>query len=175
MALTKLNYTGQGTIPSASLPTIPISKIPTITSAKMPSDSVLQVIYASYNTQKSSPSSTFADTGLTATIIPTSASSKILVSVQQNGVYKSGGNTTGVGIKILRDSTDLGLIASRAGGDVANVDNSIGTVGGDIYDSPNTTSATVYKSQYAATSNTGSAWVQIYNVVSTITLMEIKG
>ena len=41
---------------------------------------ILQVVNGTYSTQTTSSSSTPADTGLTATITPTSASSKILVS-----------------------------------------------------------------------------------------------
>jgi hypothetical protein len=46
---------------------------------------VLQVVNASYATRTSSTTSTYADTGLTATITPTAATSKILVIANQNG------------------------------------------------------------------------------------------
>ena len=55
---------------------------------------VLQVVYATTAAQAVSTSSTYGDTGLTATITPQSADSKILVCVSQNGVHKSSGDTS---------------------------------------------------------------------------------
>ena len=52
----------------------------------MPTGSVLQVVQAEYSSETSSTSGTYADTGLTATITPTTSSSKILVSVNQNRI-----------------------------------------------------------------------------------------
>jgi len=40
---------------------------------------VVQIVYASYSTYTSTNSSTYADTGCSASITPTSASNKILV------------------------------------------------------------------------------------------------
>ena len=50
------------------------------------SGKVLQVVNATYSTYTSTSSSTFADTGLTATITPTSATSKILVNVSLSNI-----------------------------------------------------------------------------------------
>ena len=43
---------------------------------------ILQVVNATYSTQTTSSSSTYADTGLSASITPSSSSSKVLVIVQ---------------------------------------------------------------------------------------------
>ena len=51
----------------------------TLPGTRLPANSVLQVVTATYNISTSTTSGTHADTGLTATITPTSASSKILV------------------------------------------------------------------------------------------------
>ena len=71
MALTKLNYTGQGTIPIAS--------IPTITGDKMPTGSVLQVVNA-YHTASTEISTSYT-TYLNPSITPILTSSKILILV----------------------------------------------------------------------------------------------
>jgi hypothetical protein len=51
------------------------------------SGAVLQVVNATYSTYTSSSSSTFADTGLTASITPSATSSKILVIVSYKTFY----------------------------------------------------------------------------------------
>jgi hypothetical protein len=53
----------------------------------VPAGSVLQTIYINYNTNSSyATSASFVDTGLTASITPTSATSKILILVSINGI-----------------------------------------------------------------------------------------
>ena len=82
MALTKLNYTGQGTIPDASLPTIPIGKIPTLTGTKMPAGSVLQVKehYRSRSSTTINLSTSF-EAVLTTLVTPLNANSTFCVRV----------------------------------------------------------------------------------------------
>jgi hypothetical protein len=146
----------------------------TLGKARLPTGSVLQVVNASYSTTTSSASNVYADTGLTATITPTSATSKILVLVDQNGVYVDGNANQGADIKLLRGSTTLALIGGRAGGDkVVSVIMSIGSVSSNYLDSPATTSATTYKTQFLSNNNAATVYVQVYSSVSTITLMEI--
>ena len=133
---------------------------------------VLQVVSAVYGTQAYSSSSTFASTGLTASITPTSASSKILVVVHQNGVYKDGSNTSGVAIRLMRDATEIADFGDRTAGDNTTT-NSVGAVSMSYLDTPATASSVTYETRFRATSNTGGAYVQVYSADSTITLMEI--
>ena len=70
MALTKLNYTGQGTIPIAS--------IPTITGAKMPTGSVLQTVSNTFTGVNTFNNET-ADTGLSCAITPTESNSLLRI------------------------------------------------------------------------------------------------
>jgi len=165
MALTKLNYTGQGTIPIAS--------IPTITGAKMPTGSVLQTVNASTSTSVSTTGSSYIDTGLTATITPTSTTSKILVFVSQTGISKAAGNG-GVYLRLLRDTTNIVQIGVNNAytGDAAA--NRIGGAGTTYLDSPATTSAITYKTQFYAF-NGITAFIQQDSSKSTITLQEIAG
>ena len=146
----------------------------TLGKARLPTGSVLQVVNASYGTQASTASSSYSDTGLTATITPTSATSKILVIVDQCGIYSDGNANAGLDIRLLRGATTLALIGGRAAGDKAvSVVMSIGSVSSNYLDSPATTSATTYKTQFNSNSNANTTYVQVYSSVSTITLMEI--
>ena len=145
-----------------------------ITDAKLPAGSVLQVVNASYSTDTVSTSSTFAATGLTATITPSSTSSKILVAVSQGGVYKDTNATQGVGIKLISTGSLSVVLSTRAAGDVSGIQ-SVGNVSGSVLDSPNTTSAVTYSTVFNSTSNANNVYVQVYSATSTITLMEIAG
>jgi len=147
----------------------------TLGKARLPTGSVLQVVNGSTSSQTSTASSAYLDTGLTATITPTSASSKILVVIDQCGVYADGPNTGGIDIFIFRGATQLAKIGGRTAGDrVSGVVMSVGSVSSNYLDSPATTSATTYKTQFLAVSNTTTAYVQVYSSLSTITLMEIS-
>lgn len=135
---------------------------------------VLQVINAGTTTVGTSSSSTYADTNLTATITPSSASSKILVFVHQNGCLKYTNTDTRIGIKLLRDATVIQTI-----GELFLFSNSAHelygtTISTSYLDSPATTSAITYKTQFASTGNNAAVEVQANAVHrSTITLMEI--
>jgi hypothetical protein len=135
---------------------------------------VLQVVNATTNTQTSNSTSTYADTNLTATITPLFSTSKILVIIDQCGVYRTNGNNSNaVNIKIVRNSTDLIFIGKSAGYSSTTQDLSIGSVSSNYLDSPATTSSVTYKTQFACQNNTAYAFVQVFGDTSTITLMEI--
>ena len=144
---------------------------------------VLQVVNASYATVVSNTSSSFADTGLSATITPTSSSSKILVLVSQyHRIVSSINDTAGdIGsIDLLRDSTSilttddlLGVQAACPSGNVVmyHFYNSLVHL-----DSPATTSAVTYKTQMKLrlTGGTRQIYAQYQNKPSTMTLVEIS-
>lgn len=144
----------------------------------MPAGSVIQTVTATYKTYTSRTSSTYADTGLTASITPTSASSKILVLVSLNGIGKQGSDTA-VGLKLFRGSTELTLIDDSVGGQIASTTVFVGSSCINFLDSPATTSSTAYKVQFASVSNTSAVYINNYSgtvntVTSTMTLLEIK-
>lgn len=132
---------------------------------------VVQTVFASTSTQSTTSSSSFSDTGLSASITPTSASNKVLVFVTQNGVTKTG--LTGVKIKLLRGSTDLALMVSSAGYNDGTSENQIGNISLVYEDSPATTSSTTYKTQFASAAGINLAYVQVSSAVSGILLMEV--
>ena len=150
-----------------------------MTSASMPSGSVLQVVCAKYSTQVTSTSATLSDTGLTATITPTSTSSTILVSVHQNAPFISNDNAANdIGIWLYRGSSEISRLASELGYTNSNHYSTTATVSTSYLDSPSTTSATTYKTKFAnPDGGAAGGYVRVQNSTneSTITLMEIKG
>ena len=137
---------------------------------------VLQVVDASYSTQTTTSSSTYADTGLSVTITPKSTSSKIFISVAQQGILKLGGTTeSACSLRLVRGSTTILQWAGYLGytGSTASNSESASTV---YLDSPSTISATTYKTTFATTTNgSGTIDCQRDGVTSTIVAMEIAG
>ena len=136
---------------------------------------VLQVVNFSYTTTKTSSSTTYADTDLTASITPSSATNKVLVMVNHCGpLITSTSASNSIAVKLLRGTTSIADFTNRAG---------LATTGGDRYgypitgiflDSPATTSATVYKTQFANFVAGAAVSLQFQNEPSSITLMEIS-
>jgi hypothetical protein len=139
---------------------------------------VLQVVSFVYGTQTSSTSGTFADTGVTLSITPSSATSKVLVLVNMQGVGRNSTNSSGVYLKLLRGSTVIQQMGD-ANGFTNGSSWTFDSVGSTYLDSPATTSATTYKVQFAQVSPVaGTVYVQEFQSVtssaeSSITLMEI--
>lgn len=133
---------------------------------------IKQIVNASTNTGTTSASATYADTTLTATITPTSNTSTILVLVNQGGIRKNG--DTYVGLRLLRDGTTLQTFANGIAFTSSTAYNAIGSASIAYVDSPATTSATTYKTQFNNGAATGSTGVQQDSAsYSSITLMEI--
>jgi len=135
---------------------------------------VLQVVSAEYAVQATSTTTTFADTGLTLAITPSSTTSKVLVQITQAYGRDDGNSLNSVGLKLFRGATDLGIFATRAGFTNTAIYQA-GTVAYNYLDSPVTTSATTYKTQFNnALVSAANAYVQYVSAKSTITLMEIS-
>jgi hypothetical protein len=147
-----------------------------ITSAQMPTGSVLQVIIGYASTGVSTTTDTYIDTGLTATITPKFSTSKILVTVQQNGVSKSNTSTqNSLGLRLYRNGVNQVNFGLFVGYTATANDGIYGTAGVSLLDSPATTSATIYKTVFNSALNSGSVSVQNGSITSTIVLMEIAG
>jgi hypothetical protein len=135
---------------------------------------VLQVVNATYATYGTTTSTTFADTGLTASITPKFATSKILIIVSLSGVGKSGFNTSAK-YQLVRNSTAI-LGIDDGTGFTNSTAYGICSATANYLDSPATISATTYKIQYGIDASGGTAYINFsQNAVttSTITLMEI--
>ena len=137
---------------------------------------VLQVVSGSTSTLASSSVTTYADTGLTATITPTSATSKVLVVVTQNGVVKTAANVNNaINLKLLRGATNIQQFGSQVGYTGTTLSGYLSTVSTQFLDSPATTSATTYKTQFANDVAAAAVRVQDSNIAeSTIVLYEVS-
>jgi len=136
---------------------------------------VLQVVSANYNTQAVNATGTYADTGLTATITPSATSSKILVLVNQAGVTKGGANAaTGCDLILLRGATSLSQFGYAVGYTNSTADNYVGCQTSMYLDSPATTSATTYKTQFKNQAAASGVGVQVGSAQSNIVLLEIS-
>lgn len=137
-------------------------------------DKVIQIVSSSHSTATSSSTNTYVDTGLTATITPTSASNVILVFVSQNGCNKSAGNVAnGMNLRIMRGATQLAVIGNNLCYTGTASDN-VTSTSAIVADVPGTTSPTTYKTQFMSNNNTASVTVQTNAVTSTIVLVEVK-
>jgi hypothetical protein len=135
---------------------------------------VLQVVQGTLATAASTTSASFVDTGLTATITPSSASSKILVIVNHIAWMNANASRADAYFRVLRDATSIS--GSRNMPYLDTPDNVIDLAVGfnySILDNPATTSATTYKTQYQRGLSGVSISVAMDNTTDTIILMEI--
>lgn len=152
-------------------------------SAQLPAGSVLQAVSTTKTDAFSTSSTSFVDvTGLSATITPSSTSSKILILFSA----MMANNTTNRNylVNFVRNSTN---IAQSTGGSSRNQTftsfvadaNRVMTETAHFLDSPNTTSSTTYKIQIAnavgGTSFVNQSVSGNDGGISTITLLEVAG
>ena len=145
---------------------------------------VLQVVQATYSTATTVASTTFTDSGLTASITPSSATSKVLV-LYSMAVQSSRDNFNAYGAqRLVRGGTNILAAASglqNAIGmsiETSATENSMAVnamISGNYLDEPATTSATTYKIQLATfnTANSGNIIGQYGDFPSQMILMEI--
>ncbi len=132
---------------------------------------MLQVVSATYATDTTNSTDTLQDTGLTATITPSSATSKILILTNMNAQKSAGNADNGIIVRLLRGATTLvdttiqlytnSLVINR------------GMMPLQWLDSPSTTSATTYKTQFRNYPNAAAVSVHMNNSAGSIILMEI--
>lgn len=199
MAITLDGTTGITTPDLTSVDDITANSATVLTTAgvpasAMPAGSVIQVVqgYLGTTASASTSSNTSVDTGLQASITPSSASSKILV---QYNVFLGQQDSYNMFVRILRDSTYIGNGTSEGGRPVGNAvaNNYHSTSDGysisptsNVYlDSPNTTSSITYKIQMGCYGGGNLIYINRSHIfqlsagdydtipLSTITLMEI--
>ena len=136
---------------------------------------ILQLVQGTTATPVSNSTATYADTTLSATITPQSTSSKILVFVNQVGGDKSNANVNNaINLRLVRGASQIALIAHSAGYTGTALNLRIAAMSTCYLDSPATTSATTYKTQFFSNSGAASASVQIGGDLSTMILMEVS-
>jgi hypothetical protein len=152
----------------------------------------VQVISTTKTDRFSSTSGTMVDiTGLSVNITPTSASNKILI-IASLVVSANTWDTAGMGVNLVRNSTNLGVGTGGSGSNATSSYNAWSGTSGNttanhspmiitFVDSPNTTSSTTYKLQgrsfldgYTFVIN-GRMADSVIGCSSTITVMEISG
>jgi hypothetical protein len=155
-----------------------------VPSSAMPAGSVLQVVSTTKTDTETKTNTTYEDvSGLSLSITPTNASSKILVLVT---AMINPGNARGVQWQLVRDTTDIAVNTasnpSTGGNYSSEATNAGGTwVGTSVnhLDSPSTISEVTYKiqSRIASAGTYGinrRAVANDFGGVSAITLMEIS-
>ena len=140
---------------------------------------ILQVVSATYSTATTISSTSYAETGLTASITPTSATSKILVITNQSGGL---GDESSVGqlvgrVGLVRDATTIYEVSSILRTRASASTEQAAFPGSITYlDSPATTSSVTYKTQAKVSppaGTTGYAYFQVLDTSSSITLLEV--
>jgi len=144
---------------------------------------VLQVVSATTTTSTNIASTSLTDTGITATITPTLATSKILVLISASSYIYRGNTKAGSGAILLRGATTIanyntGSIYYQYSDVRTGATTQVHLVNSqavNYLDSPATTSATTYKLQARAETTADSAKIEFQpdNCPSTITLLEI--
>jgi hypothetical protein len=157
----------------------------TLAAARLPAGTVLQVVSTIKTDTFSTASTALVDiTGMSVSITPTSASSKILVSYFLGHVDAN--DVAIMGVALLRGSTKIGFgdaAGSRISTSTGQVTNANRGVPESFMflDSPATTSSTTYKLQifthngtlYVNRTSTDTDSAQYFRAASTITAMEI--
>ena len=149
---------------------------------------IVQIVQATLDTQTSTTSTSYADTGLSVSITPKFSTSKILIRYNINVSINTDSNIAF--FQIVRGSTAVGngtQGSSRTKCHTAlrgqhSDTNPHGVTSGEFLDSPSTTSATTYKIQYTIDGNTifinqavGDSDAAAHpSPLSTLTLMEVS-
>lgn len=140
--------------------------------ANLPPGSVLQVVNTIYTAYTTTTNTSMVSTGITATITPKFATSKILIFVSLNGLMNSTSNNA-QHWELYKNGISLTYIEDIYGyNGTMNAGSSY-----QYYDSPATTSATTYTMYWASTTG-GNCQLNNYygannRTKSSITLMEI--
>jgi hypothetical protein len=172
MSAIKLSTPSSGSIslsPADTASNLTIT-VPAVTGTMLTTAStgtVLQVVNTTNTTAYSTTSSSFVSTGITASITPTSSSSKILVlfscAVSNNTINGS------IDLSVYRGGSEVGRCQAWYAA------SSAGSAGGivQVFDSPATTSSVTY-TIYLRTNGTGTGFIRPDGASQNVlTLMEI--
>jgi len=132
---------------------------------------VLQVVQGTTTTNASNSTTTMADTNLSASITPSAATSKILVIVSQHSEKTNGNAGNTIALRLMRGATEVFINQYLLYTNSTVIGRGLQSF--TYLDSPSTTSATTYKTQFANDGNNAAVSVQSSSQMSTIILMEI--
>ena len=144
-----------------------------LASASMPTGSVLQVVHGmNQSTVTTTSSSSYASTGASATITPSSTSSKIWIITKTTG---RGTSATDTLTAIFRGTVSGTNLTGNASTKYNHSNSEPSDMVNTHLDSPNTTSATTYTLGIRPSVNGQTVYANDANTEGTITLMEIAG
>ena len=129
---------------------------------------VLQVIEGRSTTQVANTTTSYVDSGLTATITPQATTNKILV-IATTPVYMADADCNVV-LQVLRGGTSL-AVNNQNDSNSANAQQTSSMI---ILDTPATTSATTYKVQFKNNTASRSSYVMNASQFGSIILVEIS-
>ena len=141
---------------------------------------IRQVVQSKLSSSFSTTSTSVTDIGLSASITPTSSSSRILCLVTLNGL-RTNNTTYNIYLYLDRNGTLLDSVGQNSSfftyfTAATQLNGRIGTVTNMVLDSPSTTSALTYKVQLASENSASTSFINNQNTmltVSTLVLMEI--
>jgi hypothetical protein len=134
---------------------------------------ILQVITGTTTTPVSNSTSTYADTGLAATITPKSAASTILILVTLGACFINADGANSMKLRLVRPDNSTVVFSSQIGFTGTNF-NQLQSVAHTSTYSPNATSAQAFKVQFGNNRNGAGVTVQNDNNPSTMTLIEVS-
>ena len=152
---------------------------------------ILQVVQVTHTAEVSTTGITYVDTGLSASITPSSSSNKILVMVTQRFFIERSTDQARGGFRLLRGSSVIMQGPNTNTGQEPGGEGQSTNLGGStqvagafnctFLDSPSTTSSTTYKRQFANNQSSASPTIFVNSLnnnsgddgVSTMTLMEV--
>jgi hypothetical protein len=132
---------------------------------------IVQVVNVTQATPATNATDTYADTNLSATITPKSASNKVFVIISQFAGKNSNNTNSGVWLQLLRGATVINQFAIYFGYTNTAINN-LGCASFNYLDSPASTSALTYKTQFR--NNTNASGVSVNEGTSSITLIEVS-
>ena len=155
----------------ASLSASKLTGSRTLPNSVVPAGSVIQVVSANSSANASTTGTSYVASGITASITPTSSTSKIFVI--SSWWQSSGANAATVSCTLYRNSTDLGN--ASFGFTAMYLPNTTGETTGSLnyLDSPSTTSSTTYTIYFKRMDSAGTVYVGNTGRTSVITLLEI--
>ena len=138
---------------------------------------VLQVIQDLQTGLVQTTSTSFQSTGLSVSITPSSATSKVLVLGSISISKTAGANATSVKLQIKRGATAIMDMGAQSAFTNSSSSNDVGYSAICFLDSPSTTSATTYAIEFASSVSGQTVYVNNYGptdtAVSSIVVMEI--
>jgi hypothetical protein len=136
---------------------------------------IIQVVTGTTSTNVQTTSGSYQDSGLTATITPKSASNKVLVLVSQPILVIHNANLMDGQWQLVRGATQIAEVTQSQWAALGFASQQLHAVVNTftVLDSPNTTSATTYKTQMKVGTGTR-VESQYISELSTITLLEVS-